>query len=151
MPLMHPVDAALKARQLFLALVGRQTAVAAHQFRQHVVERFDVWEAVRDRARLRTVGDEPIRLAGDLCQRMRGGLVLGADGGKNSLAELPVLDELDVEQPTAGRSWPAPCSGWRAGCGRRAERLGATVMPDWRVCRVTGVALGALAESSTPR
>ena len=40
---------------------------------------------------------------------------------------------------------------WNTPAIRFYERLGATVMPDWRVCRVTGAALGALAEASAPR
>lgn len=36
---------------------------------------------------------------------------------------------------------------WNAPAIRFYEAMGATVMPDWRVCRVTGAALQALGES----
>ena len=38
---------------------------------------------------------------------------------------------------------------WNANAIRFYEKMGATVMPDWRICRVTGPALQALA--GTPR
>jgi RimJ/RimL family protein N-acetyltransferase len=34
---------------------------------------------------------------------------------------------------------------WNANAIRFYERMGATVMPDWRICRVTGEALAKLA------
>ena len=34
---------------------------------------------------------------------------------------------------------------WNANAIAFYERMGATVLPDWRICRVTGEALGALA------
>ena len=34
---------------------------------------------------------------------------------------------------------------WNANAIAFYERMGATVLPDWRICRVTGVALSALA------
>jgi GNAT superfamily N-acetyltransferase len=40
---------------------------------------------------------------------------------------------------------------WNTPAIRFYERMGATVMPDWRICRVTGEALGALAEGHARR
>lgn len=36
---------------------------------------------------------------------------------------------------------------WNANAIRFYEKMGATVMPDWRICRVTGPALQALADA----
>lgn len=37
---------------------------------------------------------------------------------------------------------------WNANAIRFYEKMGATVMPDWRICRVTGPALQALADAA---
>jgi RimJ/RimL family protein N-acetyltransferase len=39
---------------------------------------------------------------------------------------------------------------WNTPAIRFYERLGATVLPDWRIVRVTGAALDALARAVTP-
>ena len=39
---------------------------------------------------------------------------------------------------------------WNVGAQRFYERLGATVLPDWRVTRITGEALNALAGKGSP-
>lgn len=40
---------------------------------------------------------------------------------------------------------------WNAPAIRFYERMGATVLPDWRICRVTGEALRSLGAEPTPR
>lgn len=39
---------------------------------------------------------------------------------------------------------------WNEGAIRFYERMGATLMPDWRLCRVTGEGLRRLADSAPP-
>jgi RimJ/RimL family protein N-acetyltransferase len=40
---------------------------------------------------------------------------------------------------------------WNAQAIAFYEKLGATVMPDWRICRVTGAGLDALANETGSR
>ncbi len=59
--------------------------------------------------------------------------------GKALLAELA---RIAVERGCGRFEWSV--LDWNADAIRFYERLGATVMPDWRICRVTGEALAAL-------
>ena len=40
---------------------------------------------------------------------------------------------------------------WNEGAIRFYERMGATVMPDWRICRIAGPALDAFGRAPAPR
>ena len=57
-------------------------------------------------------------------------------------ALLKRLAALAVERGCGRFEWSV--LDWNADAIRFYERLGATVMPDWRICRVTGEALTAL-------
>jgi len=52
------------------------------------------------------------------------------------------LARLAVERGCGRFEWSV--LDWNAGAIRFYERIGATVVPDWRICRVTGDALAAL-------
>ena len=68
------VDAALQPLHAFLALAP--VAVAAQQFDLQVVERVEIGEAMRDRARQRRVALQPFGLAGDQRQCLVGAAVV---------------------------------------------------------------------------
>ncbi|HRI19135.1 MAG TPA: GNAT family N-acetyltransferase [Burkholderiaceae bacterium] len=57
-------------------------------------------------------------------------------------AMLKRLASLAVERGCGRFEWSV--LDWNADAIRFYERMGATVMPDWRICRVTGEALAAL-------
>jgi GNAT superfamily N-acetyltransferase len=57
-------------------------------------------------------------------------------------AMLKRLAALAVERGCGRFEWSV--LDWNADAIRFYERMGATVMPDWRICRVTGEALAAL-------
>lgn len=57
-------------------------------------------------------------------------------------AMLKRLAALAVERGCGRFEWSV--LDWNADAIRFYERLGATVMPDWRICRVTGEVLAAL-------
>ena len=59
-------------------------------------------------------------------------------------ALLQRLAQLAVERGCGRFEWSV--LDWNANAIGFYERMGATVMPDWRICRVTGTALAALAE-----
>jgi GNAT superfamily N-acetyltransferase len=57
-------------------------------------------------------------------------------------ALLTDLARLAVERGCGRFEWSV--LDWNANAIRFYEGMGATVMPDWRICRVTGEALGAM-------
>jgi len=59
-------------------------------------------------------------------------------------ALLTRLAALAVERGYGRFEWSV--LDWNANAIRFYERMGATVMPDWRICRITGDALQAFAE-----
>jgi len=59
-------------------------------------------------------------------------------------ALLVKLGRLAVERGYGRFEWSV--LDWNADAIAFYEKMGATVMPDWRICRVTGDALAALAE-----
>jgi GNAT superfamily N-acetyltransferase len=63
----------------------------------------------------------------------------GAGLGK---ALLQHLGALAVERGCGRFEWSV--LDWNENAIRFYEKMGATVMPDWRICRVTGEALAAL-------
>ena len=58
-------------------------------------------------------------------------------------ALLQRLGQLAVERGCGRFEWSV--LDWNANAIAFYERMGATVLPDWRICRVTGPALSALA------
>lgn len=58
-------------------------------------------------------------------------------------ALLQRLGQLAVERGCGRFEWSV--LDWNANAIAFYERMGATVLPDWRICRVTGAALSALA------
>jgi GNAT superfamily N-acetyltransferase len=58
------------------------------------------------------------------------------------------LAALAVERGCGRFEWSV--LDWNRGAINFYENLGATVMPDWRICRVTGTALQALGERRAP-
>ena len=61
-------------------------------------------------------------------------------------ALLQRLAQLAVERGCGRFEWSV--LDWNANAIRFYQRMGATVMPDWRICRVTGDALRTLAAAS---
>lgn len=59
-------------------------------------------------------------------------------------AMLVRLGKLAVERSYGRFEWSV--LDWNENAIRFYEKMGATVMPDWRICRVTGDALATLAE-----
>jgi len=68
----------------------------------------------------------------------------GTGLGKALLAHLGALA---VERGCGRFEWSV--LDWNANAIRFYERMGATVMPDWRICRVTGAALQAFAPGAS--
>ena len=62
-------------------------------------------------------------------------------------ALLERLAALAVERGCGRFEWSV--LDWNAGAIRFYERMGATVMPEWRICRVTGAALERLGGRAT--
>ena len=58
------------------------------------------------------------------------------------------LAQLALERGCGRFEWSV--LDWNANAIGFYERMGATVMPDWRICRVTGDALQAMSGSSAP-
>lgn len=65
----------------------------------------------------------------------------GAGYGKQMLA---ALAKIAVERQCGRFEWSV--LDWNVNAIKFYEQMGADVLPDWRVCRVTGPALAALAE-----
>ena len=64
-------------------------------------------------------------------------------------ALLQRLGRLAVERGYGRFEWSV--LDWNENAIRFYERMGATVLPDWRICRVTGEALQAFARDDDPR
>jgi GNAT superfamily N-acetyltransferase len=56
------------------------------------------------------------------------------------------LAQLAVQRGCGRFEWSV--LDWNANAIRFYEKMGATVMPDWRICRVTGAALEALGKTA---
>lgn len=69
-------------------------------------------------------------------------------GGGLGKALLRHLAALAVQRGCGRFEWSV--LDWNANAIQFYEALGATVMPEWRICRVTGDALSALSAPSTP-
>ena len=64
-------------------------------------------------------------------------------------ALLQRLAQLAVERGCGRFEWSV--LDWNVNAIGFYQRMGATVMPDWRICRVTGDALRTLAAATAPR